>query len=394
MRFLLCFYLLLFPFFSNASATPTATPKMKVQLQVRHIEAERWLFEYEFERPISRIDLGPARGNFRSSAWSILGDQVQLKREGRFEFLDGGGNRFSRLQLELRKYNDFPEGAYSPMNLFSDGGVAIYLKNFLGTILLDTQEYDMDLQLTLHGLDNETTIAPSAHQTSFYLYFGPVQAQSLLGHLAVIDPATPTWVREVIDTNYPKLLEVYSKKFTKPIGNMSFLLAVSPNKGESFSLKGGAIENQIAIRFAGTNIYQDSPRARSMLQQLLAHELVHIWQQDVVGGGGNPNERWIHEGGAELLASAGLRAANLWSEEQLQSFIQATLSECAKLAGDLKSYRGGYACGFKRQYELGVAPFDLWNALIQSANQSQTMYSEIMLNNVLRDKFGMTTQSH
>jgi hypothetical protein len=381
---------LFFILYLATSINLACASQLATTLTIQRISNDKWLVSYDFDQAITGINFGPERGNYRQQSWKILTPNVELKRSGRNELVETQSEAFKHLQIELSAYSGFPQGGYSPMNLFSDGGAAIFLPNFLGVAQLDNMPVAMQVKLRLIKLEGENLIASDSQAERSYVYFGQGAVQSRAYGDVLIDKAIPEWARETLEQVLDRLTSFYPIALAHPLRHkIPVMFAVSPHAGETFSIKGGAVAGQIVFRFSGTSIYEDSEKKRSMLQQLIAHELAHIWQSDITGGGANPKQAWIHEGGAEMLAIAALHEAQIWTEQQAQTWEQMLIKECTQLQNNRKSYRGAYACGFQYLKEQKLPYLSMWKLLIQLADQLGTPYTEEMLQTLQAQK-----QSH
>lgn len=381
---------LFFVLYLATSCHLAGASQLSTSLTIQHISKDKWLVNYDFDQAITGINFGPERGNYRQQSWKILTPNVELKRSGGSEFVETQVKAFKQLQIELSAYSGFPQGGYSPMNLFSDGGAAIFLPNFLGVAQLDNMPVAMQVKLRLIKLADENLIASDTQAERSYVYFGQGIVQSRAYGDVLIDKAIPEWAQETLEQVLDRLTSFYPIALGHPLRHkIPVMFAVSPHAGETFSIKGGAVAGQIVFRFSGTSIYEDSEKKRAMLQQLIAHELAHIWQSDINGGGANPKQAWIHEGGAEMLAIAALHETQIWTEQQAQAWEQMLIKECTQLQSNRKSYRGAYACGFQYLKEHKLPYLSMWRQLIQLADQLGTPYTEEMLQTIQAP-----TQSH
>ena len=108
---------------------------------------------------------------------------------------------------------------------------------------------------------------------------------------------------------------------------------------------------EITIRLSGTGWAKASNKGRWLLQQNLAHELVHTVQLKKLSIHAEP--RWLHEGYAEARAIDILETSGLWSPEEVRAWHDLNDQRCITVLekGALeKSLAAGdrhadYACG-------------------------------------------------
>jgi hypothetical protein len=118
--------------------------------------------------------------------------------------------------------------------------------------------------------------------------------------------------------------------------------------------------------------------------ELIAHELAHVWQNNVSRGGIGGNEAWVHEGGAEAIALAGLRGTGLFSEAEADAYAAKLIQECEALHGTVANNRGFYACGFKRFADYHLDIFELWKAMMETTDSTGSVYSSTMIEAIRR----------
>jgi len=145
------------------------------------------------------------------------------------------------------------------------------------------------------------------------------------------------------------------------------------------SSKGGAIGKQVVYRMGGKALLGGSPQARNIVMWLIAHELAHVWQNNVTRGGIGGNEAWVHEGGAEAIALAGLRGSGLFTQAEADARADRSMRDCEALKGSVDTYRGIYACGFKRFTDYQVDIFSLWKSMMETTEASGAVYSGAMI---------------
>lgn len=361
---------------------------LHAELSLTHIAADKWRADYVFAEPVTAIDLGAQVGLYRKQAWRTLTPGVALVAHGDDESMVSAAP-LTKLSVEISAYDDFPEGQYAPIDRFSDGGWDFYLGFLYGAPTQGGHERTMDVALHLFGLPDETVIAPGKPGTELagYAYFGP-QKPARMGNVnVIIDPRAPAWLREVIQDTTTKVSQFYEQAFQRKLIDTPLIsVAVVGFEGVpgSMNVKGGTIGGGIAYRLQGRGLVDDHPKKRKYIARLVAHEMAHLWQVNLTRGGIGGNEAWVHEGGAEAIMLAALRATGILTEEEGDQYAQGLLKECVQLKDSLTVYRGLYACGFKRFNGYAMAPLPLWRAMMASSESSGEAYSEAMIRAILK----------
>jgi hypothetical protein len=355
---------------------------LPVQFRLTHIAADKWRADYVLAEPVTSINLGPKVGDYRKQAWRILTPGLSLMELPDQESISGGGKAFSKFSVEVSLYLPYEQGNYTAFDRMADGGTDIFLGFFAGDAVQGKHTRPMHLNLQLKGLANETVIAPDDHDSDqlAYAYFGPARPAPAGAADLILDPKTPAWVADVLQEATAKITAFYDHAFQRPLSYKP-LVMVSMGDVETpgMSSKGGAVGKQVVYRLSGKALLGGSPQVRKMLTSLIAHELAHVWQNNVARGGIGGNEPWIHEGGAEAIALAGLRGSGLFSQADADAYAARLVQECETLKGSVESYRGFYACGFKRfaDYRTDILP--LWKSMMETTEASGAVYSAAMI---------------
>jgi hypothetical protein len=366
-----------------------ATPApLHTELTLTHIAADKWRADYVFAEPITAVELGAQAGPYRKQAWRPLTPGVELVAHDDNEGLRSA-SPLTKLSVEISAYDDFAEGQYAPIDRFSDGGWDFYVGFLYGALTQGGRERSMDVALHLHGLPDETVIAPAKPGTelSGYAYFGPREPTRKGNVNVIIDPQAPAWLREVMDDTTAKVSQFYEQAFQRKLIDMPLVsVAVVGFDGApgNISIKGGAVGGGIAYRLQGAGLVVDHPKKRALMARLVAHEMAHLWQVNLTRGGIGGDDAWIHEGGAEAIMLEAVRATGIFTEDASNQYAQDLLKECDQLKDDVTVNRGLYACGFKRFHGYAMAPVPLWRAMMASSEGSGEFYSEPMIRAILK----------
>lgn len=371
---------------SNAAHTPAPAP-LQTELTLTHIAADKWRADYVFAEPVTAIDLGPQIGPFRQQAWRLLTPGVALITREDNESLRSA-TPLSKLSVEISRYDGFEHAHYAPINHFSDGGSDFYLGFLYGALYQGERERNMAVTLQLQGLTGETVLAPGKPGADLagYAYFGPGKPARMGNANVIIDPQAPAWLRDTIADTTAKVSQFYEQAFQRKLTEPPLIsVAMIGFDGEpgSISIKGGVVGGGVVYRLQGRGLMEDHPKRRAFIAGLVAHEMAHVWQNNLARGGIGENDPWVHEGGAEAIMLAALRATGIFSEEAADQYAQKLLNECEQLKDDVTTYRGFYACGFKRFHSYAMAPVPLWRALMNQSESSGEAYSEAMIQRIL-----------
>jgi hypothetical protein len=368
-------------FFLPAAHAATDSP-LPVQFKLTHIAADKWRADYALAEPVTSINLGPRVGEYRKQAWRILTPGVALVELAGQESISGGGKAFSAFSVEVSLFLPYAEGNYTAFDRMSDGGTDIFIGFFTGDAVQGEHARPLHLKLKLTGLGHETVITPDDHNSDqlSYAYFGPASPVPAGVAKLIIDPKTPDWVAQLLRETTTKITEFYDHAFQRTLPYQPLMMvSISDFETPGLSTKGGAIDKQVVYRLGGKALLRGSPQAKKIVMELIAHELAHVWQNNVARGGIGGGEAWVHEGGAEAIALAGLRGSGLFNDVDADAYATKLIQECAALNGSVDNYRGFYACGFKRFADYQLDIFSLWKSMMETTESSGAVYSGSMI---------------
>jgi hypothetical protein len=292
-----------------------------------------------------------------------------------------------KVSVDVDLFLPYGEKSYTPMDRFSDCGTDVYLGFFDGNAIVGGKSRPLLIRFSLQPLPGEHAVAPpdDPQLPDMYAYFGPNQPIQGGASKLIVDPATPAWAQEVLRTTTDRASIYYTQSLGRPAAfSPLVMVAMGDLTRPGYSVKGGAIGYQVVYRMEGAQITKDTPDARTRLAHVVAHELAHVWQSSVKQGGIGEGPAWVHEGGAEALATAALRDSGIVSAEQSSAMGRTLVEECIALKESTDGYRGTYACGFKRHLDSGIAPAVLWTRMMTLSEQSGQSYSPAMFEQAAR----------
>ena len=128
------------------------------------------------------------------------------------------------------------------------------------------------------------------------------------GAWVMIDPAFPTQVVDMLNTNLPRMMDYFSGKFGELPEKPSIYASYDVNHANGSGSQGGTLPNQMFMHFYGDSLEKQliEPNFDLWLSWFFAHETVHLHIT-----GSDQHESWIHEGAADALAAIVVRG---WSD--------------------------------------------------------------------------------
>ncbi len=370
-------------------ASAEEVKKLPASIHLAHVAEGKWRVDYEFSEPITALEFSTV-GDYRQTAWKVLTPGVRYQAGDVTESYVAE-QAVKKISVEVSAYSKFAPKNYAPNNHFSDGGAAIYMGFFVGSVRgarPNVPEREVEPSATYQGLGDETVIPPPHFQDKersllAYAYFGPQKPVQAGAAKLILDPALPDWATELILDTSNKMSTYYAKTYQRSLLRELFIMiSVADLESSGFSMKGGATNGQITYRIAGKALVKEQPELRAMVSRVVTHEMAHIWQENVTAGGIGPDAPWVHEGGAEAMAMDALLNTGVWSADRVAAYQDMAKQECDRVKDTPAAYRFAYACGLQNFLKLPVATPLVWRELIRESEKTGQTYSESMVDGV------------
>ncbi len=357
-------------------AAAPATPEPVASAQVVH-DGDIWTVDYRLDvkapawvfarSALPRVK----RQSWRIDSMQVLTPGVTLERIGHYDVLVAArGNVPARVRLRFKPFEKDLESDYDPALVFTDGSVALYSQHFkvapMGSLdevraaPIDSSELPSVIHPTRVSFRDKggRVLARGNRQDVFttgdeesYVLFGKAVPVTGAALTTIIDPGLPEWLRDFIVADMPRLLAGYAEKLGPPPTGKPMLMASwsGPTKGVT-SMGGSVLTGTVVMAFEGEGVLQPSSAALNAARWFVAHESAHFWLGQVVAYEG-PQESWITEGGADLLAIRAVAAID--PEYNAAKRLAEAHDEClpflakggvasANQRGDHRAY---YSCG-------------------------------------------------
>lgn len=385
--------LLLASAFVIAATAHAAEPPVRATVTLVHANDTSWRAEYRLSETVDAIELGPKIVEYRATAWTLKTPGESLASDAGGESIRGE-KPFDRAVVEIRDYAPWAHDQYIPIDRHSDGGHAFYLGHLMGSVRQGKRERNLLVTFELVGRSGEhVLLAEQANEDKgTYAYFGPQQPTDAGAVRLVVDPQTPRWIRDTIERVVGPVSSWYQQALRRAWRAPPLVIIGAGRFDEpGFSIKGGALPGELFFRIAGVQAASETPKLRAMFEQLVAHELGHVWQELVRRGGfADDTETWIHEGGAQALSLAALEGSMLWDAATVAAFKAKLHGECVQIreaqanGKDTDASREAYTCGYERFAALPLDTIKLWKRLLEETERTGAPYSAAMIERVSR----------
>lgn len=371
-------------------------------LVLTRTDAQSWQASYEFDKAVDALDFHQPAGDYRQSSWQ-LSDGFGLFLENGHEVLRRtDGAPFRKFSVDIKTYDQL-WGGHVPFNTFSDGGVSVYTGLFTADAYRGDERLGVSPYFEFRPRANEHVIVdgqisaepfvwqPESDRVAAFVYFGPATPLVSSDVIAVVDPQTPVWFRNGLESFLPKTFNTYAQQFRFGLPRKATVLVSArfDDGNTGYSWKGGARKEQIQMRLRGLQLQQPNPAFASQQLKFLAHEAAHLWQARVSSTGPTA---WIHEGGADALALLVVQELGVWTAAEVKQAHADARRICSKElaatplseAGEIGSEPAYYACGLViaatteaaiTAQEASASLFDFWHELITQAEALDRTYT-------------------
>lgn len=345
----------------SSNPAPPITLDLKVQPD------EIVIVTYRMTKPTQALYFAQALGGYRPEDWRPQSGPYRWIPDGtgeRIERSDGGKFRSLRFILPVR-YRALPK-SYAPFSPFSDGSALIHSGQFHACLSAPCAGTDaLPIDITATGKTIGVEARRVADRTRFVsrdegtsIFVGKLKPEAADGFIAIIDPGLPPAARDQLRQSLPRAMSAFASIY----GALSFRpeLYVSidarPRKDGHVSTQGGTLPGQIFMHFDGENARQRVTAEEPFrLDWFFAHEAAHLFQQDKVGKlAGDETAGWIHEGGADAMATLVLARRGTEARAYVESRVRAAEAACAKGLANAPLDRATAAGNFDLHYQCGL----------------------------------------
>lgn len=312
-----------------------------------------------------------SKSSFRASSWMVTTKGVRLERHGWFDtFVAVKGNVPRKVRVRFTPFTKDIEASYDAALAFSDGSVALYDGKFkivpmssVNAVVKAPIDGDQ-----LPGVDRKTVVwfedkdhgilalgqrleGVALPNKGTYVLFGSIPVDEGDALVTVIDPKLPTWLNTKLANDLPKILANYASSMGPAPGNRPTLMVswAGPTPGVT-SMGGSVLRDMIVMTFEGDGVAVENRDVATGAFCFIAHEAAHFWLGQAIVYD-NPQQSWITEGGADLLAIRAVAASDPRFDARAR--LQGALDRCgaflakggvatANERGDHKAY---YDCG-------------------------------------------------
>lgn len=370
------------------ASPPSAGP---VEVHIQPDGRKPWTVRYETEQPVSRLVFPQSPDDSRARGWRPeVGFEVVSGPDGEaLRRVDGAA--FSAATVVMDPvYRELPK-SYAPFSPYGDGGMLFHTGRMFACAeaCADGQTYRFvltsDHPVLVDGRSNEGEVAWTDRDDGRSVYVGDtLPAETEFGS-AIIDGALPAAIREQLERELPAFMTLYAGK----LGTLDYrpMLFVSYDTRHDepgrFGNQGGTLPGQVFIHLYGLEWERRLAEgdAADGLRWHFAHEAAHLYQRQLFAP--EPENAWIHEGGAEAMAWLALRDTDPALAEAHLADARTRCGASLAAAGSVRQavtagdFDASYVCGFLILVEVDARVraakpdsdglFTVWRAYVDKA---------------------------
>ena len=323
---------------------------------------------YEFESPVRAVQFAYAPERARSSGWSVLDSEIDLKANvlSRTDF-----KPFQRVTIKVGIEEDSTEQDESALSEIGDVGL-VFFNAYLSLRGIPVTDITANIargQVVAHGgfvsdVGAEKVLLEGVLSELHHVYFGDRTALSYVGNSIIVSRIEPEnnalmvirdsigpamqWIDAFFESSgqyRPVIIVSFSETDDSNYAELSGIAGMTPSGLQTSS-------GEILLRFKGDSRTWEGDENEYFVQHILVHELVHF-SHYIWWGTLRFAQLWLMEGLADYLAIKYAHSVGGYAGEQ------TFLSEIERLASECLNILETGNFGISRAHpQVGMTPFD------------------------------------
>jgi len=379
-------------------------PSIDGKFTLTRVATEQWSAQWCFSKQVDKLIFGPVVGTYRTSSWDLDDTNFVLgSHEGEEAIARIDGKNFSCVEARIRPYEFISEKEYVSFSRFSTGGMTVFTGHMIPWVMIDGTPYLVNFEENFVALGGEITLAASSNiDNRRFVYFGPDDQVKSSGSVSIIDKNVPDWLQNLLGETLNSIQTIFTRdlKYTPDDPYVFFIGAGHLNDLEGYSIKGGALDNQVQFTLRGKDILNKKDWTSKDFPRLVAHEIVHTFQSKtwLINGGHLP---WLTEGGSDALAFDILQKSKIWDNDFYLKYKKSIFGRCTKggsgfaikTVHELGRYDLAYSCGavvnwlaadLVRKYQPSATSIDIWATMARDEKGASVNYEKIFIEALMK----------
>jgi len=370
---------------------------MGVDTQVTKSGEGIWTVTYQPEQPAKKLAFVRNPDKSRIARWHPVSSEFEIYYENNQEYIaKKNRNSFNQVTLTLTPTYKHLSKDYAPFSPFSDGGMLFHSGRLFTCI--DTCENEINrwkFKISIpdgeHAIINGELHHSSAqwfdHDDGMNVYVGKQQPVETKAFIAVIDLGLPPEIQTSLSADIPRMMSYFEDKLGKLPHSTKPMLFASYAKVKGGSSQGGTLPNQIFMHWDKDDL-ETSVQSEKFIKDTLwffGHEAGHLYQRGSIGIlADNPNQSWIHEGHADMLAANVLKTLYPQSASYVDAKFARMKASCANGLKEFALVDAAKIGKFGYYYTCGIVIHQAIEELFNNQSESQKEHSAYIIWNRFR----------
>lgn len=364
---------IMFFIFALSVLSSPANAGQPVDTHLRKSANEIWTVEYTTADPVNKLGFRRNPDQSRIERWQPTSEEFEIVFSDTSSSVPGAQGEyivrkdrraFTRVIFTLTPTYRHLSKDYAPFSPFSAGGLLFHSGRFFACVDECTDsDNDWKMALTIpvdeHVVINGAVLTGSIEwhdrDSGKSVYVGK-QPLIVTEHvIAVIDEGLPEQIKTSLSSQLPEMMRYFENHFGALPSKPMLFASYAKNAG-SRSSQGGTLPDQIFMHWDYDNLEErlKEPTFVDDTSWFFAHEAAHLYQNNAVSTFSiDPNQSWIHEGNAEMLASLALLSISPESANYVRKRIDRAKVQCTSglqdfplvSAADEQRFDLYYSCG-------------------------------------------------
>jgi hypothetical protein len=369
-----------------------ANQQMGVDTTITKSNKGIWTVNYEINQQVKRLAFVRNPDKSRIERWHPVSAEFEIYYENNKEYIaKKNRSTFEKVTFTLTPTYKHLSKDYAPFSPFSDGGMLFHsgrLFTCIDSCENETNRWKFTINIPKdeHVIINGKLLKSTAHwfdsDAGTNVYVGkqkPIEGDAFI---AIIDIGLPHKMQASLSADIPKMMAYFEKKLGKLPTTTKPMLLASYAMVKGHSSQGGTLPNQIFMHWNKDNLNASVQNEKFLNDTLwfFGHEAGHLFQRAKISLlADNPNQSWIHEGHADMLAAEVLQTLYPQSRNFVSDKIERMKNSCAKGlkefalvdAAKIGQFGYYYTCGmviyqaiekiFMKQNTAEHSAYAIWN---------------------------------
>jgi len=343
-----------------------------------------WTVNYEIAQPVKRLAFIRNPDKSRIERWHPVSTEFEIYYENEKEYIaKKNRSTFEKVAFTLTPTYKHLSKDYAPFSPFSDGGMLFHSGRLFTCVdscenKTNSWKFTINIPNDEHVIINGKLLKSTAHwldsDDGTNVYVGKQKAIETDAFIAVIDMGLPAKIQTSLSADIPKMMAYFEKKLGRLPNATKPMLFASYAMVKGHSSQGGTLPNQIFMHWNKDDLNTSVQNEKFLHDTLwfFGHEAGHLFQRaDINLLADNPNQSWIHEGHADMLAADVLNTLYPRARNYVDTKITRMKNSCAKGLKEFALVDAAKIGQFGYYYTCGMVIHQAIEQVFIKQNQSE-----------------------